>query len=301
MNEQKTIRFVDDGVSVEVSMDEAGAGPPMLLLPALSSISTRSEMAQLAQILSQDFHVHTVDWPGFGTETRPRADWSPDILSAFLAEIMDEVRPQAVVAAGHAASYAVYHLARHKQILQGLVLVAPTWRGPLPTMMGGQRSWFRRIRGAIDSRATGPLLYALNVSKPVVKKMAREHVYSDPDWLSDERLRSKMAVTSGKGARHASVRFVTGALDRFTDRAAFLNNARHVPCPILVTYGMETPRKSRAEMDALADLPNVRLERFDLGKLAIHEEFPEDIARIIRDFLTRASDSGPSETGSYEG
>lgn len=292
---ERTIHFIHDDIGIDVSMDDIGTGPRMLLLPALSSISTRGEMMGLAELFAKEFHVHAVDWPGFGTKARPRADWTPDILSAFLARVIDEVRPQVIVAAGHAAGYAVYHLARHKEALQGLVLVAPTWRGPLPTMLGGQRSWFRRIRGAIDSSLTGPLLYAANVSSPVVRKMAREHVYSAPGWLSGKRLRSKMEVTRGKGARHASVRFVTGGLDRFTDRAAFLNNLRLAPCPVLVTYGLETPRKSRAEMEALSDLPNVHVERFDLGKLAIHEEFPENIARAIREFLFRASDPGPPD------
>ncbi|TIX93109.1 alpha/beta hydrolase [Rhizobium sp. P44RR-XXIV] len=285
MTGQNIIRFTHDGLSVDVAMTVTGSGPSILLLPALSSISTREEMAGLAQHLAQDFRVHTVDWPGFGTVPRPRAEWTSDILSAFFGRIMNELRPQVVVAAGHAASYAVYHLARHQEALQGLVLIAPTWRGPLPTMMGGQRAWFGRIRAAVDSPIMGPMLYAANVSSFVVKRMVREHVYSDASWLSDERLREKMAVARGKGARHASVRFVTGALDRFPDREAFLEDIRAISCPILMIYGAETPRRSRAEMEALADLPNVESERLEFGKLSIHEEFPDRVAPIVARFL----------------
>jgi hypothetical protein len=43
--------------------------------------------------------------------------------------------------------------------------------------------------------------------------------------------------------------------------------------------------RSRAEMDALAELPNVRMERLPKGKLSIHEEFPASVASIIRPFL----------------
>ena len=289
MADKKMIHFVHEGIAVDLVIDEIGSGPAALCLPALSSISTREEMSGLARLLSKDFHVHSVDWPGFGTGPRPRADWTPDILSAFLAQIMDELRPQVVVAAGHAASYAVYHLARHKRPLLGLVLVAPTWRGPLPAMMGGRKDWFASIRLALDNSVTGPTLYAANVSRFVVRKMAREHVYSDPAWLSDDRLRRKRAVTRGKGARHASVRFVTGALDRFVDRAAFLNNVRHVACPVLAIYGGDTPRKSRAEMEALADQANVQVERLEVGKLGVHEEFPERVASVIRNFFDHPS------------
>ncbi|UWU15497.1 alpha/beta hydrolase [Rhizobium sullae] len=288
MTEEKTFRFVHDGIAIDVSVDEAGAGTSVLLLPALSSISTSGEMAGLAQHLSQDFHVHSVDWPGFGTEARPRVEWTPDTLSAFFATILDEFRPQAVVAAGHAASYALYHLARCNEALQELVIIAPTWRGPLPTMMNGQRTWFARIRAAVDNPLIGPMLYAANVSQFVVRRMAREHVYSDPAWLSNERLQAKMAVTRGRGARHSSVRFVTGALDRFTDRASFLDAASKVASPILMIFGAETPRKSRSEMEVLAELPNVRAERLQFGKLSVHEEFPDSVASVIARFLAPA-------------
>jgi pimeloyl-ACP methyl ester carboxylesterase len=67
MTGQNIIRFAHDGLSVDVAMTVTGSGPSILLLPALSSISIREEMTGLAQHLSQDFRVHAVDWPGFGT------------------------------------------------------------------------------------------------------------------------------------------------------------------------------------------------------------------------------------------
>ena len=126
------------------------------------------------------------------------------------------------MAAGHAASYALYQAAYRHGTIERLVLIAPTWRGPLPTMMGGQRPWFAHIRVVVDHWAIGPLLYRLNMSRFVVTRMAREHVYEDPGWLSGDRLSAKLAVTRTSGARHAAVRFVSGALDRVESRAPFL-------------------------------------------------------------------------------
>ena len=48
-------------------------------------------------------------------------------------------------------------------------------------------------------------------------------------------------MTSAPGARHASVRFVTGALDPFASRAEFLAAARACALPILVIYGARDP------------------------------------------------------------
>ena len=130
------------------------------------------------------------------------------------------------------------------------------------------------------------LLYRLNVSRPIIAKMAKEHVYSNPDWLDGDRLTEKLAVTRGPGARHASVRFVCGGLDRVESRAAFLDLARRSNAPILLIYGDQTPPKSRAQMEALAKLPHVQVKRLAKGKLAVHEEFPDAVANAIMPFLS---------------
>jgi pimeloyl-ACP methyl ester carboxylesterase len=223
----RTVRCRLEGMDVTLGVGEAGSGPSVVLLPALSSISTRAEMRPLFEGLAKDFRVSTVDWPGFGDLARPRIDWKPDLLSAFLKWFLSEIvpPPHVIVAAGHAATYALFHAVYYPGNIERLVLIAPTWRGPLPTMMGGERPWFARVRHAVDLPGLGPLLYRLNVNQFVVSKMAREHVYSDPNWLTGDRLAAKLEVTRKPGARHASVRFVTGGLDRVESRAAFLTIA----------------------------------------------------------------------------
>ncbi|MGF6873533.1 alpha/beta fold hydrolase [Paraburkholderia sp. MM5477-R1] len=283
----RILRYRHEGTEVALGLDEAGHGRPVVLLPALSSISTRAEMRPLFRTLASLAHVTTVDWPGFGDLPRPRIDWSPTILSAFLDWFLREIvpGPHIVVAAGHAATYALHHAAHHPGTIERLVLIAPTWRGPFPTMMGGVRPWFGRVRAAVDNAMAGPLLYHLNVSAPVVRRMAREHVYSDPRWLTGDCLQEKLAVTRAAGARHASVRFVTGALDRVESRACFLDLARRANVPILVVYGDQTPPKSRGEMEALAALPDVEAARLAQGKLAVHEEYAQDVGTTIATFL----------------
>jgi len=288
---ERTIRYKLDGCEITLGLEEAGSGPSVVLLPALSSISTREEMHPLLDRLASNFHVVTVDWPGFGGGPRPKCDWSPEILSTFLDWFLNEVTlaPHGTIAAGHAATYAL-HQAVHRPGSTGrLVLVAPTWRGPLPTVVSGQRPWFARIRALVDSPVVGPLLYRMNVSPFVILRMARAHVYADREWLSGQRLSAKLAITRTQGARYGSVRFVTGALDRVESRASFLDLARRANVPILVLYGDQTPRKSRAEIEALAEIPEVRTERLARGKLAIHEEFPDSIADAAMAFYAKTN------------
>src|SRR5271166_2298540 len=275
------------GQHLVLGLDEAGDGALVLLLPALSSISTRGEMRPLVERLASQFRVVAIDWPGFGTRPRPKVRWTPDALSAFFEHVLERVgRPHGIVAAGHAASYVLDCASRRSGITDRLVLIAPTWRGPLPTVAGGERPVFAKIRSAIEMPGIGSLLYRLNVNSFIVGKMVAGHVYSDSTWLSGERLIQKRQVMDAPGARFASAAFVTGALDRTSSRADFLALAARAAVPIFLIYGAETPSRSRAEMDALAAVPGVRTERLPRGKLSVHEEFPDEVASLVGSFLS---------------
>src|SRR5215470_17281756 len=265
------------GEIIRLASDASGSGPKVLLLPALSSISTRREMRPLQERLAARYSTLAVDWPGFGEAPRPHVDWTPDAYAAFLAFVLRSVmpHPHAIIAAGHAATYVLKHAAGAAAQPTRLVLIAPTWRGPLPTMAGGHRPLFDRICRLVDRAAVGPLIYGLNVNPFVVRRMGAGHVYSDPAFLNAERLRQKLAVVRAEGARFASVRFVTGRLDPLASREPFLDAARRAGAPILLVYGADTPPKSRAEMEALAAVPGVRIAWLPRGKLSVHEEFPD--------------------------
>jgi pimeloyl-ACP methyl ester carboxylesterase len=228
-----------------------------------------------------------VDWPGFGGRARPQVDWTPDAYSAFLAFLLTSVvpHPHAVIAAGHAASYVLKYAAGAPQATTRLVLIAPTWRGPLPTVLGERRPLLDRLRRLVDLPGIGPLVYRLNVNAFVVRRMGAGHVYTDPAFLTGERLRQKLAVVRAPGARFASARFVTGALDPFEGRDAFLDLGRRVRIPILLIYGAETPPRSRAEMEALATIPGIRSITLPRGKLSVHEEFPDAVFEAMDAFL----------------
>src|SRR5271155_3959861 len=274
------------GKSIEVGIDTRGDGPTILMLPALSSISTRSEMRPLAEHLASTFTTIAVDWPGFGDGPRPAVPWEPDAYRKFLGHILQELHePTATVAAGHAAGYLLAHAAEHPGSVGKLCLVAPTWRGPLPTMMGRRRAVFRFISRIVDLPVIGSALYRLNVNQPMIRIMGRGHVYADPDWLDQNRLAEKLAVTNAPGARHASFRFVAGELDPMSTRELFLATASQVTDPILVVYGVATPARSKAEMEALRNLPNVQSRELPVGKLAVHEEFPVLVADAFRSFI----------------
>jgi pimeloyl-ACP methyl ester carboxylesterase len=296
----RTLEWNWRGETIRLGPDASGTGPRVLLLPALSSISSRREMHPLQERLARHYSTLSVDWPGFGEGARPQLDWTPDAYAAFLAFVLTSViaHPHAIIAAGHAATYVLKHAAGAPDAATRLVLIAPTWRGPLPTMMGGQRPFFERLCRLVDRPAVGPLIYRLNVNPFMVRRMGAGHVYADPAFLNGERLRQKLNVVRAPGARFASVRFVTGRLDPLASREAFLDLARRAAAPILLVYGAETPPKSRAEMEALAAVPGIRTARLPQGKLAVHEEFPDATIDAVEPFLAEEPAATPGSRSS---
>ena len=287
--QRKMMRFVDDsiqwqadGTVLEIGLTRFGEGPDLLMLPALSSISTRTEMRVLQHRLGAKFSTIAIDWPGFGTLSRPKIKWRPRHYRDFLLFVLQEiVQPAGTVAAGHAAGYVLAQASDDPASTGRLGLLSPTWRGPLPTMTGRRLALFRWLADAVDLPVAGSALYRLNVNRPVIGMMVRGHVYSDPAWPTPERMAGKRAVTEAQGARHASFRFVNGELDPFSNRQAFLDAARRVGNGILVLYGSETPKKSKAEMIALDMLDNVTAVELPHGKLSFYEEFPDEPAEVL--------------------
>ena len=294
------------GTPIPVTYEVSGpdGAEPVLLLPALSTVSTRDELRGLACRIGRHCVVIS-DWPGFGDTARPAIDYDAALCRAFLEALVDHLEVELgrsafrVVACGHAAGYAIDLAAQRPGTFSRLVLIAPTWRGPLPTMMNGRRPVQSVIRRLIHAPLVGELLYRLNVSRPVVRMMYRSHVFADPAFLTDELLAKRMRLTRRSGARFASACFVTGALDPFGDRAAFLTAAGRIDAPILVLYGRDTPARSFAEMQALVALPGIESRLLGRGALGMAEERPADLAPLIETFLSGAEPAlRPDDGGS---
>ena len=282
------------GTPVRVEYEVRGAGPPLLLLPAFSTVSSRDEMADIASALSDRFRTIATDWPGFGAKAGPKLDHSPALHQAFLQAFVRGVFEEApaVIAAGHAAAYVLHLVQEQPGAFRSIALIAPTWRGPLPTMMQGRRPVQDRILAIIRAPVIGPLLYRLNVSRPVIAMMYRRHVYVDGGRITAAFVSRKADAARRPGGRFGSGAFVTGALDAVPDRTAFLALAQAAAVPVLVVFGPETPTRSLLEIRALAALPGIQSCLLPTGSLGLSEEDPDAVVAAISGFL-EATASAP--------
>jgi pimeloyl-ACP methyl ester carboxylesterase len=282
-----TFHWEWQGRPIRVAYETLGVGSAVLLLPAFSTVSSREEMRPLAEDLAaQGCSCVLVDWPGFGDSTRGRLSYGPQLYHHFLADFSTALVPKraAVVAAGHAAGYALELARKRPGVWSHAVLLAPTWRGPLPTAMGEHPRAYAWARGLVGTPVIGEALYRLNTLRPVIGLMYRRHVYSEAGRITPAFIAKKQGVARRPGARFGSVAFVTGHLDPVSSRGAFLALFDPPSAPILVLCGDATPPRSKAEMAVLAEQPGIDL-RWVAGSLGLHEEYAQTIADPIVRFV----------------
>jgi pimeloyl-ACP methyl ester carboxylesterase len=272
---------------IEAAYEVLGSGTPVLLLPAFSTVSSREEMRPLASGLAlSGFACTLVDWPGFGSSTRGRLDYGPDCYLHFLGDFAAATMPigAAVIAAGHASGYALRLGHERPGVWRRIALLAPTWRGPLPTAMGPHPKIYAAVRTLVGAPFVGEALYRVNTHPRVIAMMYGRHVYADASRITPDFVANKRGHARRPGARFASVAFVTGALDPFSDRPGFQALLAPPPAPVLILCGESTPPKSKAEMAAIPSSREVSVQ-WVAGSLGLYEDEAESIVGTIAAFL----------------
>lgn len=276
-----------------IAYDTIGQGKTVLLLPPFSTVSSRSEMKGIAERIANRYQAVTLDWLGFGESDRPALDYQPallyEMLQAFVKQTFSE--PIAVIAAGHTAGYVLQLAQQQPQAFSAIVLVAPTWRGPLPTM-GVPQPLAAAVRQLVRFPVVGQALYQANTTKGFLRLMYGRHVYADQSRLTPEFIEQKQQITRQPGARFAPAAFVTGGLDPVRDRQQFLQLLQSSPVPVLIIMAEQAPPYSKQEMAAMAALPRIESQTLP-GTLGMYEEYAAEVAQATLPFL----DAKTSTTG----
>lgn len=278
-------------------------GLTVLLLPAFSDVSTVDEWDAVAlQLASSDgpalHQVLALDWPGFGSSGRPALTYDADIMENFLVDfissVLGEERKLVLVGAGHSATAAVR--ATSKDLIQprAISAVAPTWAGPLAIVFGNEEKMkfrYSLYRNTIRTPAVGWAIYNyLLTNKENMRMQYLTHVYADPDNVTPSLIESRLALTKLEGARYGPASFVSGLLDSVASREEWLQIFSDITeqkgLPVQVVVSSRSPRRSRAEMEALKGVKGLRDYSIVDGALLPHEEFPQQVADVLAPFLS---------------
>ncbi|MEM1370374.1 MAG: hypothetical protein AAGG02_20705 [Cyanobacteria bacterium P01_H01_bin.15] len=131
-------------------------------------------------------------------------------------------------------------------------------------------------------------MYNLNTHPAFLKWMYQRHVFVDHSRLTPTFIQQRHQITQRPGARFAPAAFVTAALDPMRDRKEWLKVASAVVgdsrSSIQVILADKAPPQSKAEMEALAALPDVQSAHLP-GSLGLYEEYGEEVGAIALDYF----------------
>ena len=273
--------------SYSIQVEKMGKGKPMLLLPAFSTVSSRKEMKGIAELLANKYEVNCLDWLGFGDSQRPLVDYQPSLYQALLNDFVKDNFSEAVilVVAGHSAGYALKLAKNHPDLVTKIILIAPTWKGPLK-VMGATDKVANFIKNTVYTPVLGQFLYYLNTTPAFLKFMYRRHVYVNENLLNSDFIAKKREITQKQGARFAPSAFVTGCLDPIENQKEFLQLISSLTQPILTIIGNDSPPYSLSQMKAITSLKNIQTISLS-GTLGMAEEFSHVITPYIQEFCSQ--------------
>lgn len=132
------------------------------------------------------------------------------------------------------------------------------------------------------------MMYNVLVSnEKAIESQYKSHVYANPENVTPGIIESRFALTKRKGARYAPAAFLTGLLDSVQSREEFLELFAQMEgkVPVLVVSTEGSPKRSKAEMEALRGAAGVSKFVEVPGALLPQEEYPLTVASELYQFL----------------
>uniref|UniRef100_A0AAV2D6V2 AB hydrolase-1 domain-containing protein n=1 Tax=Linum trigynum TaxID=586398 RepID=A0AAV2D6V2_9ROSI len=304
-------KFDDKSISIyyeEHSKNNSDSPKDILMIPTISDVSTAEEWRSVALDIVQraggaDWRATIVDWPGLGYSDRPKIDYNADVMEKFLVDFINSpdsplknsANDLVVFGGGHAATILVRAAKKGLVKPAAIAAVAPTWAGPLPIVFGrdsNMESRYGLLRGTLRAPGVGWMMYNMLVSnEKAIQSQYKSHVYADPNNVTPKVVESRYALTKKQGARYAPAAFLTGLLDPVKSREEFVDLFAGLDgkIPVLVVSSKGSPRRSKAEMEALRGASGVTKFVEVPGALLPQEEYPSVVAEELFQFLQETS------------
>ena len=230
--------------SVEISWDEAGSGPVLLLVHGLPF--QKGMWKPQLDTLSRKFRVIALDLPGFGESSAPVGPPSMESLADLLAAFCRNLALDRIVLAGHSmGGYAGLAFARrHPELLRGLVMVASRAVSDTPDVAANRRSIVARLK--------------TESPEFVAEAMLPRMLASDSRDISlRQSVRELMEPLRSDG--------IAWAQEAIASRADFSGLLKDIACPALVVAG---------EKDQVAPLEEagIMAAGFRQGRLEVVEK-----------------------------
>ena len=266
----------------EIFATQAGDGPPVVLVHAISSGASSYEFRNLFPLLAQRNRVVAFDLLGCGLSEKPNLAYTTEL---FVEQIVDAIRtfcggaPATLIGSSLGAAFAIRAAAREHRLVERLVAICPT--GVNGTLDRSVSPRGRALSEIVRSPLLGEALYNTLASKRSARWFLEHEVYGDAARVTPDVIAHYYAVTHQPGARYVPAAFFGGALN-----CDIVRDLPFLSVALLVLWGEKAPTFSpRSNADEIVRLvKNARLVTFPSSGLLPHEEEPEAVDEAISEF-----------------
>jgi len=265
------------------------AGLPLVFIHGIGAGASSFMWRKNFDDLAKDFRVYALDLLGFGfSDKPPTASYSADLYVELITDFIREVAgaPVNIIASSLGAAYAIRVGDEHPELVNAMILNAPTGSDNLNRRPGMAGAAFY---GLLQSPVLGTSFYNVMASERSIRDYARENLFYDHRRVTDRLVANLYATSHQPGAQHAIAAFLAGYLNTDT-RSPFSRLTQ----PTVVVIGKQDPTAPLEKtIDFLELNPLARLEVFDYCRMMPEQEQPErfnDLARST--FLPRSIAAG---------
>ena len=262
------------------------AGPPVVFIHGVGAGASSFMWRKNFDELAKDFRVYAFDLLGFGFSDKPAsAEYSADLYVELIADFLREVsgHPAKMIASSLGAAYTIRVADEHPELIEALILNAPTGADTLNRRPGMAGAAFY---GLLQSPVLGTSFYNVMASERSIRDYARDNLFYNHRRVTDRLVTNLYATSHQSGAQHAIAAFLSGYLNTDT-RAPFARLTQ----PIVLVWGKQdltTPMEKRIALLGLNE--HARLEIFDYCRMMPEQEHPEKFNALVREnFLKRAA------------
>jgi pimeloyl-ACP methyl ester carboxylesterase len=253
-------------------------GTPLVFIHGIGAGASSFMWRRNFDALARDFRVYALDLLGFGFSDKPAgASYSADLYVELISDFIREIAgaPAHLVASSLGAAYSVRVADEQPELVDSLVLVAPTGAGNLRARPGMAGAAFY---GLLQSPVLGTSFYNVIASERSIRDYARKELFYDRRRATNRLVAQYYAASHQPGAQHAIAAFLSGYLNTDT-RESFMRLEQRVT----LVWGKQdqtNPIEHAAELLSLN--PRAGLEIFDRCRMMPQEEQPEKFNALIR-------------------
>jgi pimeloyl-ACP methyl ester carboxylesterase len=161
----------------------SGTGTPLLLIHSLETGASSYEFIKLAESLSKQYKLYTIDLLGYGKSEKPKITYTAylyvQLLSDFIKDIIQE--PTNIMTSGKSNAYITMLSYQDSALINNMIFINPA---SISSLSKNPRTKHVILKYLIELPIIGTLIYNIISSKGFIRSNFKKHLqYNDNNHI----------------------------------------------------------------------------------------------------------------------